>query len=87
MWYFFYIGFPNKAVIEAYFHPEVDQSKEAFSWGSPDLAALRSYTQQKFGWNQKKADDILLPVMKKLNDRKVRYLDCFLLLIILDYKQ
>lgn len=60
------------AVADAYLHPEVDESKETFSWGSPDLTSLRDFTRQKFGWTKTKTDEILLPVMKKLEERKVK---------------
>ncbi len=36
-------GFPNPHVREAYLQPVVDESKEKFSWGSPDLDLLREY--------------------------------------------
>jgi DNA excision repair protein ERCC-5 len=64
-------GFPSLAVANAYLHPKVDESKEVFTWGLPDLTALRDFTRQKFGWAKTKSDEILLPVMKKLDERKV----------------
>lgn len=62
-------SFPNKAVFDAYHHPEVDESLEKFSWAVPNVDALRMFTMDKFGWNRAKADEILIPVMKKLGVR------------------
>nr|XP_027213955.1 DNA repair protein complementing XP-G cells-like [Penaeus vannamei] len=62
-------SFPNKAIFDAYHHPEVDESLEKFSWAVPNIDALRMFTMDKFGWNRAKADEILIPVMKKLGVR------------------
>ncbi|XP_071519701.1 DNA excision repair protein ERCC-5 [Panulirus ornatus] len=59
-------SFPNEKVYEAYMSPEVDESKEKFTWAVPNVDALRAFTSEKFGWNSSKADEILTPVMKKL---------------------
>lgn len=40
---FLHTGFPNEAVVDAYMNPAVDESKEPFSWGLPDLDLLRQY--------------------------------------------
>ncbi|XP_023718485.2 DNA repair protein complementing XP-G cells homolog isoform X2 [Cryptotermes secundus] len=63
-------GFPSVMVADAYLHPKVDESEETFTWGLPDLTSLRDFTRQKFGWTKTKTDEILLPVMKKLEERK-----------------
>jgi DNA excision repair protein ERCC-5 len=68
---FFVSGFPSVVVADAYLHPKVDESKEPFTWGLPDLTSLRDFTRHKFGWTKTKTDEILLPVMKKLEERKV----------------
>ncbi|KAH7931636.1 hypothetical protein HPB52_025514 [Rhipicephalus sanguineus] len=36
-------GFPSSRVAQAYLEPTVDESRETFSWGTPDLDALRTY--------------------------------------------
>lgn len=36
-------GFPSEAVVDAYMNPTVDESREDFSWGRPDLDLLRQY--------------------------------------------
>lgn len=35
--------FPSRIVEEAYLHPQVDESREHFAWGMPDLEGLRRY--------------------------------------------
>lgn len=57
--------FPNVHVVKAYKQPQVDRSDARFSWSVPDLAALRGYTAQTFGWDQGKADGVLLPLVQK----------------------
>uniref|UniRef100_A0A182MV91 XPG-I domain-containing protein n=1 Tax=Anopheles culicifacies TaxID=139723 RepID=A0A182MV91_9DIPT len=63
-------GFPSTGVVEAYLRPTVDFSEEEFTWGYPDAERLRDYARQKFGWTQTKTNDILLPVLKRLDERK-----------------
>ncbi|XP_075748554.1 rad2 superfamily protein mus201 [Rhipicephalus microplus] len=59
-------GFPSSRVAQAYLEPTVDDSRETFSWGTPDLDALRTYPFKKLGWSQEKLDDLLLPVLKRM---------------------
>ncbi|KAI0719319.1 hypothetical protein C8T65DRAFT_636320 [Cerioporus squamosus] len=60
---------PNPAVRDAYYHPTVDESTEPFKWGMPDLDALRNYFKTELGWDQSKVDDLLLPIIRKMNKR------------------
>ncbi|KAL2645532.1 hypothetical protein R1flu_013119 [Riccia fluitans] len=60
-------SFPSPAVIAAYISPMVDKSKETFSFGRPDLEALRRFCYEKFGWSKDKADELLLPVLKEFD--------------------
>ncbi|XP_010502808.1 PREDICTED: DNA repair protein UVH3 isoform X2 [Camelina sativa] len=64
--------FPSEAVISAYLNPQVDRSTEIFSWGKPDLSVLRKLCWEKFGWNGKKTDDLLLPVLKEYEKRETQ---------------
>ncbi|XP_010425585.1 PREDICTED: DNA repair protein UVH3-like isoform X2 [Camelina sativa] len=64
--------FPSEAVISAYLNPQVDRSTEGFSWGKPDLSVLRKLCWEKFGWNGKKTDDLLLPVLKEYEKRETQ---------------
>ncbi|EGN98893.1 hypothetical protein SERLA73DRAFT_108084 [Serpula lacrymans var. lacrymans S7.3] len=61
---------PNAAVRDAYYHPTVDSSEEPFKWGLPDLDALRDFLREELGWGQSKVDDLLLPIIQKMNKRK-----------------
>src|SRR5262249_24055346 len=49
--------------------PTVDISEEPFKWGLPDLDALRSFFKQELGWGQTKVDELLLPIIRKMNRR------------------
>uniref|UniRef100_M4BRE5 XPG-I domain-containing protein n=1 Tax=Hyaloperonospora arabidopsidis (strain Emoy2) TaxID=559515 RepID=M4BRE5_HYAAE len=57
--------FPNKQVVQAYMAPQVDRSDARFSWSAPDLAALRNYCANAFGWDQQKSDGVLQPLEEK----------------------
>lgn len=57
-------SFPNPSVVDAYQNPSIDPSKEAFSWGWPNLAGLRQFALDKFGWTKDRVDDTLLPIIK-----------------------
>ncbi|OWA54764.1 putative DNA repair protein complementing XP-G cells-like protein [Hypsibius exemplaris] len=61
--------FPDNLVVQAYREPDVDRSTEKFTWGLPALDLLREYCRRKFGWKQQKSDEILLPIIKRLNAR------------------
>ncbi|XP_020714214.1 DNA repair protein complementing XP-G cells homolog [Ceratitis capitata] len=65
-------GFPNPAVIEAYLSPTVDESKASFSWGYPDVDSIHNFTKKVFGWTTNKTDDLLKPVLKRLNDKQTQ---------------
>lgn len=43
-------GFPSQAVVDAYLHPQVDDSKEKFTWSTPDLNMLREYPYSYMPW-------------------------------------
>ncbi|KAF5382018.1 hypothetical protein D9615_004449 [Tricholomella constricta] len=60
---------PNPAVRDAYYQPTVDSSDEPFKWGSPDLDALRAFFREELGWGQAKVDEILLPIIQRVNKR------------------
>ena len=58
--------FPNTAVIRAYKHAKVDQNRDKFTYGRPDLQLLRRFCLDRFGWQQDRADELLVPVLKVL---------------------
>lgn len=61
--------FPDPQVRYAYINPEVDADKTAFEWGVPNLDALRKFLLQLTGWSFEKTDELLVPVIQKLNNR------------------
>ena len=63
-------GFPSPAVLNAYRSPQVDNSSEQFSWGTPDLMGLRLFMEQKLSWSEAETDRHLLPVMKELSQNQ-----------------
>lgn len=62
-------SFPDKRVDEAYLKPEVDDDREEFRWGVPNLDALRSYLMATIGWTQERTDEVLVPVIRDMNRR------------------
>lgn len=64
--------FPSARVAEAYLYPTVDENNEAFKWGSPEVESIREYAKRTFGWTNKKTDEIILPVMKKMNEKSLQ---------------
>ncbi|KAI0264472.1 hypothetical protein BC834DRAFT_883267 [Gloeopeniophorella convolvens] len=60
---------PNPAVREAYYKPAVDDSEEPFKWGLPDLDGLRDLFLQELGWSQSKVEELLLPIIQKMQKR------------------
>ncbi|PHH85595.1 hypothetical protein CDD83_197 [Cordyceps sp. RAO-2017] len=64
-------SFPDPAVYEAYFQPEVDDSAEPFQWGVPDLEGLRRFLMSTIGWSKERTDEVLVPVIRDMNKRDV----------------
>lgn len=62
--------FPSELVREAYIRPEVDHDKSSFVWGTPDLDMLRIFMKTKVGWQQEKSDEVLIPLIRDINNRK-----------------
>lgn len=52
--------------------PEVDESKESFAWGRPDAESIREYAKKTFGWTTKKTDEILKPVLQRMNEKTLQ---------------
>lgn len=65
-------GFPNPAVIEAYLFPTIDDSKASFNWGYPDVESIHGFTKKVFGWTTMKTDEMLKPVLKRINDKQTQ---------------
>lgn len=64
--------FPSKTVYDGYMRPIADESEDKFTWGIPDLDELREYARRNFDWDRKKIDDKLLPVMKKVSEKRTQ---------------
>lgn len=62
-------NFPSLQVVQAYLDPQVEGSKEAFSWAKPDIVGLIDFAKEKFGWTRMKSEEILKPVLKRLEER------------------
>jgi DNA excision repair protein ERCC-5 len=63
-------AFPSPAVTEAYLKPDVDSTPEPFQWGVPDLDNIRSFLMSTIGWGPERADEVLVPVIKAINQRE-----------------
>ncbi|RLO00365.1 hypothetical protein DYB28_012595 [Aphanomyces astaci] len=59
--------FPNPHVIKAYQYPDTDKSTARFSWSVPDLANLRVFCGQEFGWPIDTVNSKLLPVVRAVS--------------------
>ena len=67
-------GFPSQAVVQAYLFPKIDDSKECFTWGKPNMVLLYDYTKRKFAWDKNKFNAIMTPVLKRLEEKKTQKL-------------
>ena len=65
--------FPNQTIYKAYMEPDLDKGDEAFEWGLPELDGIRKFLNDKLNWSARKIDDGLLPVIKRMNEKTVRY--------------
>lgn len=63
-------GFPSQAVVQAYLFPTIDESKEGFTWGKPNVVLLCDYTRRKLGWTKAKFDEVMNPVIKRMEQKK-----------------
>lgn len=62
--------FPSELVRDSYLRPEVDHDKSAFVWGAPDLDMLRQFMRARVGWPKEKSDEVLIPLIRDINNRK-----------------
>ncbi|BES88367.1 XPGN [Nesidiocoris tenuis] len=61
----FFDGFPSDDVVKAYISPIVDESREKFTWAKPNLAEIRNFMRDKFGWDSRKTDQTLKPILDR----------------------
>lgn len=59
-------------VYNAYINPDIDKSKDEFSWSMPDLDSIRKFLIKKMSWSVKKIDDDLLPIIRRLNETTIQ---------------
>ena len=74
----FLSGFPSDRVATAYLSPDVDSSTELFSWAVPNFVEISDFAQDRLGWPRQKVDEIIKPVIKKLNNKAVQVMISFL---------
>lgn len=65
-------SFPSQAVVEAYLYPRVDENRAEFSWGTLDVETIREFARKNFGWTRTRTDELLLPVVKKWEEKRVQ---------------
>jgi DNA excision repair protein ERCC-5 len=70
-------NFPDPRIMNAYLDPVVDESKEIFTWGKPQLEQLTLYLKNKLGWEKEKINDIIVPVMKGMQDKRQTTIESF----------
>lgn len=58
-------------MLKAYLEPEVDTSREPFSWAPPDVDGLRLLAAAKLGWGGTHTDSILQPMLKRRQQGQV----------------
>ncbi|KAI9344000.1 hypothetical protein BDR26DRAFT_224872 [Obelidium mucronatum] len=61
--------FPDHRVFGAYILPEVNESMDAFQWGSPNIEGIRNFMEDKAGYPTKKTNEILVPVIHEMDKR------------------
>jgi len=59
-------GWPSEVVRNAYLHPEVDESTEAFTWSVPNVEGLVQFCIDKLQWTDEKSRQTILPAMKEM---------------------
>lgn len=62
-------NWPYSAVKKEYNNPTVDSDKTPFKWGNPDLDQLRALLRNYLGWHPDRSDEVLIPLIKKMNQK------------------
>lgn len=57
-------NFPSAEVVAAYVRARVDECRERFTMGRPDVAQLEAFCAKKFGWPAEQVQRELEPVLK-----------------------
>ncbi len=64
--------FPDIKVLTAYLNPVVDNSREQFSWGVPDLDGLVDFCKKQIGWTPDETKRLVCPVIEQLEGNSMR---------------
>ncbi|KAI9103096.1 hypothetical protein DFS34DRAFT_576643 [Phlyctochytrium arcticum] len=59
-------SFPDSRVCDAYLHPMLNEDPTAFTWGTPDLDALRDFMEYKLHWPQHTVDSVMIPLLREM---------------------
>lgn len=60
-------SFLNPEVSRAYLNPLVDDSKQSFQWGKPDLPGLQIFLDKYLGWSKEKVNELINPIIQHQN--------------------
>lgn len=63
-------SFPEKVVVDAYIHPEVDSDNSVFKWGMPSLDEIRSFLMYNVKWTQERVDEVMVPLIRDMNKKR-----------------
>eukprot|EP00158_Paraphelidium_tribonemae_P005635 Partr_v1_DN27439_c0_g1_i6_m71808 putative Excision repair cross-complementing rodent repair deficiency, complementation group 5 len=62
-------GFPDPRARNEYLNPNVDAIKSKFEWQVPNLNGIRKFMFDKVGWEGRKVDDMLFPVIRNVSSK------------------
>nr|XP_047130927.1 DNA excision repair protein ERCC-5 homolog isoform X2 [Hydra vulgaris] len=62
-------NFNSNEVWEAYLNPIVDQSKEKFEWGNPDIESIKQFASDKMAWSFSNTLETLKPLLEKWKEK------------------
>ena len=67
---FDFSNIPDTKAVEAYLQPSVNSSTDPFKWDAPNVALLKDFLLKKVGWNSKKVDESLSPVLNNRSNKQ-----------------
>jgi len=63
-------SFPSEQVRAAYMNPEIDDSEERFTWGTPNMVGLKYFCGKRLGWTSEYVTDMMRPVLESMKGKK-----------------
>ncbi|KAL5254555.1 hypothetical protein ACHWQZ_G014115 [Mnemiopsis leidyi] len=60
---------PDSAAVQAYLYPNVNRSREEFTWNDIDICLIKDFLFKKLGWRGSKVDETLKPVLESLKSK------------------